>query len=440
MKTTNNNQFAALFRNSAPYINAFRGRTFVILFSGNALLDTSFDNLVHDFALLHSLGIRLVLAHGARPQIEQRLKNLGVELKYANNVRITDDAALQCVKDAVGSTRSEIEALLSMGLANSPMAGARLRVVSGNFVTAKPYGIHDGVDYLHTGEIRRIDKEAISGLLDKGSIVLLSPIGYSPTGEIFNMTAEAVASKTAIALHADKLIYLTDDLILLNSDDQAIRELSVNAAQHHLMATDTTLSPDAKNILQNAVDVCKNGVRRAHIVNRNVDGALLQELFTRDGVGTLISEDEYEGTRAANIEDVPGILELIKPMEQQGLLVRRSRERLEMEISNFTVVERDGMIVACAALYTFDESEIAELACFAVHADYQGRGRGDALLGYIENDIRKNHITRLFVLSTHAMHWFQERGFAPADINTLPVKRKTMYNYQRNSRVFIKSF
>jgi len=439
VKTSNNSEFATLFRNSSPYINAFRGRTFVILFNGDALLDDAFDNLVHDFALLHSLGIRLVLVHGARPQIEQRLEALGVDLNYANNVRITDTAALQCVKDAVGSTRSEIEALLSMGLANSPMAGARLRVVSGNFVTAKPYGIREGIDYLHTGEIRRIDKDAIADLLEKGSIVLLSPIGYSPTGEIFNVTAEAVASKTAIALRADKLIYLADDLGLQSSNGHTIRELSVKAAKQHLM-NNTGFCPDAKNILQSAVEVCENGVRRAHIVNRKVDGALLQELFTRDGVGALISSDEYEGTRAANIEDVPGILELIKPMEQQGILVRRSRELLEMEINNFTIVERDGMIVACAALYIFDESDIAELACLAVHSDYQGGGRGDALLNYIENNVRKNNIRQLFVLSTHAMHWFQERGFTPADINTLPVKRKTMYNYQRNSKVFIKSF
>jgi len=437
VKTTNNSEFTYLFRNSAPYINAFRGRTFVIVFSGDALLDDAFDNLVHDFALLHSLGIRLVLVHGARPQIEQRLALFGVDVNYANNIRITDDTALQCVKDAVGSTRCEIEALLSMGLANSPMAGARLRVVSGNFVTAKPYGVRDGIDYLHTGEIRRIDNDAITDLLDRGNIVLLSPIAYSPTGEIFNVTAESVASNTAVALHADKLIYLTEKL-LLQDNNQTIRELSLKATKQYL-ATNDTLYPHTRNILQSAAQVCENGVHRVHIVNRNTDGALLQELFTRDGIGTLISVDEYEGTRAAKIEDVPGILELIKPMEQLGILVRRSRERLEMEISNFVVVERDGMIVACAASYTFDETDIAELACLAVHSDYQDQGRGETLLNYIENTARQNNIKQLFVLSTRTMHWFQERGFSTADINTLPIKRKTLYNYQRNSKVFIKS-
>ena len=204
--------FASLFRNSAPYINAFRNRTFVVVFSGEALEADNFDTLVHDFALLHSLGIRLVLVYGARPQIDQRLKQQGLSTPLHNNVRLTDEHALQCVKEAVGSARTDIEALLTMGLANSPMAGARLRVTSGNFVIAKPYGVRDGIDYQHTGEIRRIDASAINKQLDDGTIVLLSPLGYSPTGEIFNVTAESVATAAATALNAHKLIYLTDYL------------------------------------------------------------------------------------------------------------------------------------------------------------------------------------------------------------------------------------
>jgi len=434
---TSPKDFATLFRNSAPYINAFRGRTFVVVFSGEAFLADNFNTLAHDFALLHSLGIRLVLVYGARPQIDNRLQQLGIITPLHNNVRITDAQALQCVKEAVGSARADIEALLSMGLANSPMAGVRLRVTSGNFVMAKPYGIRDGIDYLHTGEIRRIDAAAIHKQLDDGTIVLLSPLGYSPTGEIFNVTAESVATATAVSLNADKLIYLTEGLQIVDDLQQPLRQLSLPETQQLLEST-ATHSEEILHILKSAIQVCQHGVRRVHIIDRKIDGALLQELFTRDGAGTLVNRDHYEDTRPATIDDVPGILELIKPLEQEGVLVRRSRERLETEIDKFTVVERDGMIVACAALYPMANSSMGELACLAVHPNYRKLGRGDALFSYIESLAKQQKLQQLFVLSTQTSHWFRERGFEPSEIDALPGERKAMYNYQRNSRVFIK--
>ena len=431
-------EFAHLFRNSAPYINAFREKTFVVVFSGEALLSGNFDVLAHDFALLQSLGIRLVLVYGARPQIEKRLSEKNISTPIHNNVRVTDEQAMHCVKDAVGSVRADIEALLSMGLANSPMAGARLRVTSGNFVIAKPYGIRDGIDYQFTGQIRRIDDSAINKQLNDGCIVLLSPLGYSPTGEIFNVTAESVATATAKALNAHKLIYLTEGLEILNEQKQPVNQLSLQDVDK-LLTGNTNLNPDIHHILTSAVQVCRHGVRRVHIINRKIDGALLQELFTRDGAGTLVSSDLYEGTRAANIDDVSNILELIKPLEQEGILVRRSRERLEMEIEKFIVLERDGMIVGCAALYPYEAESIAELACLAVHPDYQKHGRGENLLEYAEKLAQQKNIKKLFVLSTQTSHWFKERGFVESTLDFLPVERKQLYNYQRNSKVFLKT-
>jgi len=431
-------EFARLFRNSAPYINAFRDKTFVVVFGGEALLSENFDVLAHDFALLQSLGIRLVLVYGARPQIDMRLREKNLNTPIHNNVRVTDEAALHCVKDAVGSVRADIEALLSLGLANSPMAGARLRVTSGNFVIAKPYGVRDGVDFQFTGEIRRIDDTAINKQLADGCIVLLSPLGYSPTGEIFNVTAESVATATAKALNAHKLIYLTEGLEILNETKEAVNELSLQDAEN-LLKANTGLEPDIRHILNSAMEVCRHGVKRVHIINRKIDGALLQELFTRDGAGTLVSSDLYEGTRAAIIDDVSNILELIKPLEQDGVLVRRSRERLEMEVEKFIVMERDGMTVGCAALYTYESDSLAELACLAVHPDYQKHGRGESLLNYAENLARQKKIKKLFVLSTQTSHWFKERGFVEASPDVLPVEKKQLYNYQRNSKVFLKT-
>ncbi|MDT8383915.1 MAG: amino-acid N-acetyltransferase [Gammaproteobacteria bacterium] len=435
-----NTVFAQWFRNAAPYINAFRGRTFVVVFGGEAVADTNFASLIHDFALLNSLGIRLVLVHGTRPQVEARLKarSASASIAFHDDLRITDDVALACVKEAVGTVRVEIEALLSMGLANSPMAGARLRVASGNVVTARPLGVHEGVDYLHTGEVRRIDAAAIHQQLDQNAVVLLSPLGYSPTGEVFNLSAEDVATSAAIALHADKVLYLTEGPGLRDGRKHLARELSLSAAQQ-VLSSRQKLPEGLRRILHSAVNLCLNGIKRVHILNRQIDGALLQELFTRDGVGTLINADAYEGTRQATIDDVAGILELIAPLEQADILVRRSRENLEREIDRFTVIERDGMIIACAALYPFAREKMAEVACLAVHPDYRGSARGNTLLQWIEKQAAQQGLRQLFVLSTKTSHWFLERGYKRADIKVLPMKRQSLYNYRRNSKVFIKT-
>ena len=436
-KTIDNNAFVDWFRNSAPYINAFRGRTFVVVFGGEALLDPQFPHLIHDFALLNSLGIRLVLVHGIRPQMDARLKVLGIKPAFKNGLRITDAQALACVKEAAGTARVDIEALLSMGVANSPMAGARIQVASGNVVTARPLGVRDGVDFQHTGEVRRVDAEAINQRLDQGAIVLLSPLGYSPTGEVFNLSAEDVATSSAIALHADKVLYLTEGLSLRSTRKQLTRELSIEATQQ-LLDSRRKLPEDMQRILHSAINLCLNGIRRVHILDRQIDGVLLQELFTLDGVGTLINADRYERTRQASIDDVAGILELIKPLEDADILVRRSRELLEIEIEHFSIVERDGMVIGCAALYPFPKENMGELACLAIHPDYRNTGRGDALLQHIEQQARQRQLEQLFVLSTRSTHWFLERGFIKADIKDLPVKRKELYNYRRNSKIFVK--
>lgn len=438
-KEKNNNiEFVNSFRNSAGYINAFRGRTFVIAFGGEMLTDEQFAPLVHDIALLNSLGIKLVLVHGARPQIESRLKERKLKSEYSNNLRITDNNALVCVKEASSSVRADIEALLSIGIINSPVTCSRISVISGNFVTAQPYGVRDGVDYMHTGEVRKIDHTAINQALENNSIVLLSPIGYSSTGEIFNLSVEDVATAAAIELKADKLIYLVDAKGVTNKRKSLIRELTLNDAKK-LLDENKKLEAPIQNCLKSAIKACQNEIERTHILNRHIEGALLLELFTRDGCGTLITSDSFEDLRSATIEDLAGLIELITPLEDEDILVKRSREKLEIEIEHFTVVERDGMIIACAALYPNLQEKVAELACLAVHPDYQGNNRGDQLLKYIERQTKQLGIKQLFVLTTRTAHWFRDRGFSPSDIKKLPVKRKSLYNYQRQSKMFAKS-
>ena len=404
-------QYVHWFRHSAPYINAHRNKTFVIMFDGEAVQHENFQHIIHDIALLHSLGIRLILVHGARSQINQNLKASGIQTPFHNHRRITTRESLSCVMNAVGSIRLQIEALLSMGLANSPMYGARIDVISGNFVTAKPYGIRDGVDFQLTGELRTVDTDAIQRHLKNHNIVLLGPTGYSNTGEVFNLVAEEVATNTAILLKADKLIFLGKQQGLVNEFGQLQREIPPHQLDQHILQYQDS-NPDIALQLRGAKNASLQGVRRVHLISYTYDGALLEELFTRDGAGTMMTDAHYEEVRTANIQQ-------------------------------FSVIERDGMILACAALYPIPTSaheiKSAEIACVAVDPTYRKSNRGSQILHYLEDKAKKLGIQQLFVLTTRTAHWFVEHGFEPASVDDLPNARQALYNYQRNSLVFKKS-
>ena len=423
-------------RHASPYINAHRDCTFVVMLPGEGVEHPNFGNIVHDLVLLHSLGVRLVLVHGSRPQIEARLAERGLTPRYHKDLRITDGPTLDCVIDAVGSLRIAIEARLSMDMAASPMQGSRLRLTSGNFVTARPIGVLDGVDYHHTGEVRRVDRKGIGRLLDERSIVLLSALGYSPTGEIFNLACEDVATRAAIDLQADKLLLFSPERGLLDEQGKLVRELRPQQVPAHLARLGSCYPAE---LLDAAAQACRAGVKRSHIVSYMDNGALLTELFTRDGGGTLVDQEQFESLREATIEDVGGLIELITPLEDQGILVRRSREVLEREIEQFSIVERDGLIIACAALYRLADSDAGELACLAVNPEYRHGGRGDELLERIEERAREQGMKTLYVLTTRTAHWFQERGFEPSAVERLPASRASLYNYQRNSKIFEKT-
>ena len=433
--------FVDWFRGASPYINAHRGRTFVVQFGGEAVADPDFPALVHDLALLNSLGVRLALVHGIRPQIESRLSARDIPGRFHRGLRVTDDAALTVAKEAAGAVRVEIEALLSMGLANSPMAGARIRVVSGNFVTARPLGVRDGVDYAHTGEVRRLDRAAIAQALEAGAVVLVSPIGYSPTGEAFNLSNEEVATALAVELRAAKLLMLGEEGGLVGADGSPARQLTLDEARAHLArlrALGEDHTSERVRHLEGAIYACHHGVQRVHLLDRRLDGSLLIELFTRDGIGTLVSADPYEHVRRATIDDIGGILELIQPLEQEGILVRRPREKLEQEVNRFVVVERDSAVIACAAIYPSADRRLAELACLAVTPSYRNLGLGERLLDRCEREALAAGAEKVFVLTTRTSQWFRERGFEPAALDDLPVERKAAYNFQRSSKILVK--
>ena len=430
-------QFVNWFRSASPYIRIHRGRTFVIQVGDNALNSDGFTALVHDLALLTSLGIRLVLVFGARVAIEAALDEKKLDSRRHNGVRITDPEAIGVVKEVAGRLLLEIQAGLSMGLGNTPMSSSAIRVNTGNYISARPLGVIDGVDFELTGVSRYIDADAMTGKLDDGEIIVLPPLGYSVTGEAYNLSAAALAADTAIALQADKLIYLVeeDDLSLL-ADSRQSGQLNREEARELLNRVDE--QSEGYLYLKHGLEVCINGVERVHLLNREEDGALLNELFTRDGSGLMITTSPYDVTRKAGAGDIGGILDLIEPHEQQGSLVKRSREKLELEADHFTILVRDGVIIGCVGLYPYPEEGMGEVAGLVVHPDYQDTGHGNRLLDEAEKDARVQGLDNVFVLTTQAQHWFLERGFLEASLEDLPMAKQDLYNYQRNSKILIK--
>jgi amino-acid N-acetyltransferase len=429
-------QFVQWLRSVAPYIHAFRGKTFVVAFPGELVTAGALPVLAQDLSLLHALGIKVVIVHGSRPQVAEQLALRNVEGRFHNGVRITDTAALECAKEAAGELRLDIEAAFSQGLPNTPMAHSEIRIISGNFVTARPLGVIDGVDHELTGIVRKISHETIRPILNGGSLVLLSPLGFSPTGEVFNLTMEDVAVAAATSLRADKLIFITETPMMQDLGGADIHELSSHQAAAVL--EHCCIPEDASFYLQHAVKACNAGVERAHIVPFSTDGSALLELFTHDGVGTMVTFENIESLRDATIEDVGGIIKLIEPYEADGTLVKRGRELIEREIDHFSVIEHDGVIFGCAALYPFPAENMAEMACLIVNQDAQTQGDGERLLKHMENRARAAGFKQLFVLTTRTAHWFLKRGFVPATVDDLPKDRQHMYNWQRKSLVFIK--
>jgi amino-acid N-acetyltransferase len=430
--------FVAWVRSAAPYIHAFGGRTVVIGFGGEVAAGDLAQKLAYDCNLLAALGIRLVLVCGARPQIDAELARRGLEPAFHNGLRVTDAAAMECVKAAMSLTRLEVEALLSQGLPNTPMAGSYMRVTGGNFITARPVGVVDGVDFQYTGAVRKIVAEEIEADLDQENVVLISPLGMSPSGEIFNLAMEEVAEAVAVALKAEKLVYLCDAPGLLDGAGNLVDSITAEGAERMLRA-DEGLTEDLDLYLPCAIRAVRNGVHRVHLIDRDKDGGLLLEFFTHQGVGTVVSRDPLYCLREASVEDVGALVSLISPLEADGTLVRRGRELLEQEIGRFSVIEHDGVMVGCAALYPFSEERAAELACLAVMPEYRRGGLGDRLLRRVEQRARELGLGRLFVLTTRTAHWFRERGFHEAAPDELPRLKRELYNLQRRSKVLVKS-
>ena len=438
--------FVPWFRSVAPYIHMHRGKTFVVGMAGEAIAAGKLQHIAQDIALIQSMGVKIVLVHGFRPQVNEQLKAKGHTARYSHGMRITDEVALDSAQEAAGQLRYEIEAAFSQGLPNTPMAGSTVRVISGNFITARPVGIVDGIDFQHSGLVRKLDVAGIKRTIDLGALVLLSPFGFSPTGEAFNLTMEEVATSVAIALQADKLIFLTEipgvrvkPLEGEGEDNPIDTELPLAAAKQLLASLPAAQNPtDTAFYLQHCVKACEAGVERSHIIPFAVDGSLLLEVYVHDGIGTMVVDEKLEELREATADDVGGILQLIEPFEKDGTLVKRDRTEIERDIANYTIIEHDGVIFACAALYPYPEARTGEMAALTVSPHSQGQGDGEKVLRRVEQRARAMGLESIFVLTTRTMHWFLKRGFVQVDPEWLPEARKRKYNWDRRSMVFVK--
>jgi amino-acid N-acetyltransferase len=443
MSNVFNFTFVPWFRSVAPYIHKHRGNTLVVGIAGEAIAAGKLQNIAQDLALIQSMGVKIVLVHGFRPQVNEQLRLKGHEAKYSHGVRITDEVALDCAQEAAGQLRYEIEAAFSQGLPNTPMAGATVRMISGNFITARPVGLIDGVDFLHSGLVRKVDTDGIQRSLDMGAMVLLSPFGFSPTGEAFNLTMEDVATSIAVALPAHKLVFLAEIpgiRVDANDPDSEIdTELPLADATRLLASLPKPERPtDTAFYLQHCIRACEGGVERSHIVPFAVDGSLLLEIYTHDGIGTMVVDEKLESVREASIDDVAGIVALIEPYEKDGTLVKRDRNEIERDAGLYTIIEHDGVIFGCAALYPYPEERTGEMAALTVSAQSQSQGDGERLLKRIEARARAQGLQSIFVLTTRTMHWFIKRGFVQVNADWLPEARKRKYNWDRRSQVLVK--
>jgi len=420
----NNQNLVDFFREAAPYIHMHRGKIFVIAISGEVLLDSQANEVLNDIAVLSSLGAQIVLVHGARSQIDKQLAKEGHQARIHKGLRITDKKTLDISKAAIGATRLEVENHLNQALNRPPVINSSLGIISGNFLTARPIGVIDGIDYQHTGKIRKVKRKLLRSLLHQDNIILVSPLGYSPTGQVYNISYVEIAGYLAAQLNADKLILIHDD-----------KTLSKLPRHSSLEQFDRNLGTKKDGLLNEISRAMHDGVERVHLIDIKDHASLLLELYTRDGVGSMLSKQRYDEPRQAEANDVNGIVELIRPLEAQGFLARRSRAQLELEINNFSVIERDGLIIGCAALYPISETDTGELSCLAIHKSYRSGNRGTALVKHIQEKARNTGLRDLFVLTTQSIDWFLEQGFEEKNITALPQKRKDLYNFKRNSKV-----
>ena len=449
-----------VFREMAPYIAVHYNSVVVLHIPGEVLESEEVDQVMHDIVLLKTLGMKLVIVAGCRPQIRKHLDAIGIRSMFVHGNRVCDLETLRHCQSVAGSVRFEIESKLGRGLMNAPVATS-VQVLSGNFVKAIPYGVRGGIDYKYSGLVQRVKAKHIHSLLDQGNIVLLGHLGYSNSAQVFHCRSEEVAVTAAADLGADKLIFFhSGESLIDEKHNRVVHNLSLRAAQsftdslrEELGQTDTRIRHTSDHpllewkvqfldYLLGAVTAVKNGVERVHLVSRHSPGALITEMCTREGAGLMISYEVYDAIRKATSKDIPALLSLVQPLEKQGILVTRPPSLLELEADRFYVFERDGSVLACFQYKNYKdnryENGVSEMSCVAVNPEIQRDGIGTALLSYFMRKCLLDGVHHAFVLTTQSSHWFMEHGFEERPPEDLPPSKYAQYDFTRNPKVYYK--
>jgi amino-acid N-acetyltransferase len=417
-------------RGILQYIPQFRDKTFILALDGAIVTDENFATLLLDVAVLRSLNIRVVLVHGASAQIKALAEEQKIQPSNLDGSGVTDAATLQLALTAANRLTHEILEGLS---AND------LRAASTNVIIAHPEGIIQGVDHLFTGKVERVDVELLQSLLSQGVVPVIPPLGFDGDGKTYRVNSDGVAVAVAEALKAIKLIFITSsDGLIYNG--QLIRQMLVPELQHLLQTNSAGFAPELLSKAQHAAAVCQAGIPRVHIINGRVDEGLLAEVFSNEGIGTLIYASEYQQIRRAMKKDIRAIQLLTKKAVEAEELVKRNRAAIEKNLGDFFIFEIDKNPVACVALHVYPEQKKGELACLYVSPLHENRGIGRKLIQYVENRAQELNLTELVTLSTQAFTYFQSKGgFAEGSPDDLPPARREKYEQSgRHSKVLVK--
>ena len=418
-------------RGILTYIPGFREKTFVIALDGAIIADDNFPNLVLDLAVLRSLSIRIVLVHGAAQQMRELSAASGVAISNADGIGITDADTLKLALTAANRNTHEVLEALASG---------DLRACYTNAVIAHPYGIVGGVDRLFTGRVERVDTEFLSQLLDKGVIPVIAPLGFDGDGRTFRVNSDGVAMEVAEALKAAKLIYVTDETVFKKAGKK-VHQISVTDAEDFFKKHKAEMHENLSSKFEHSIRACRNGVSRVHIIDGRVDEALLTEMFSNEGIGTMIYANEYQAVRRAMKKDVRAIRNLIRESVEQEELVKRTRHDILSQIGDYYVFQIDGNIVGCVALHIQPGGDKAELACLSVSSAHENMGIGQKLMLFAENAAHEKGVKTIFLLSTRTFNYFQQKGgYKEGILSDLPPARREKYgNSKRNSKILVKT-
>jgi amino-acid N-acetyltransferase len=417
-------------RGILQYIPQFREKTFIIAVDGVIVTDENFANILLDVAVLRSLNIRVVLVHGASAQIKALAEKQGVQASNLDGTGVTDAPTLQLAMDAANRLTHEI----LEGLSANDLRGA-----CPNAIIAHPLGIIQGIDHLFTGKVERVDTELLQLLLNQGIVPVLPPFGFNGDGKTYRANSDSIALAVADALKAIKLIFITAQ-DGLRHNEQIIRQMLVGDLQKLVQTAGGEFAPDMFSKAQHAAAACAMGVQRVHVINGREDEGLLAEVFSNEGIGTLIYANEYEQIRPAKKKDIRAIKMLTKKAVEAGELVRRSRAEMEKNLADYYIFEIDRNPVACVALHVYPAQQKGELASLYVNPSHENQGIGRRLIQFVENKALETGLSELITLSTQAFTYFQSKGgFAEGTIDDLPPDRRERYDQSgRNSKILVK--